>query len=426
MKEELLWYLWKFKLFYNDLTLNTGEKLTVLKTGVRNYDSGPDFFNALIKIDGTTWAGNVEMHLKSSDWFAHGHHNDKAYDNVVLHVVFEHDKDVFRKNGEVIPVLEAKNNFDTKILTRYNDYVKSLRKIPCENDIDKTDYITLLNWLERLTFERLEQKSDEIINGTKLLKNDFQEVFYRKVARYFGLKTNNDAFEMLAESLPLKILSVHSENILQLEALLYGQAGLLSPKYQDEYPNVLLDEYRFLSAKYGLKPIDKSVWKFMRMRPANFPTIRISQFANLIHRSSALLHKIFTEENINNVKTLFSVSASGYWENHYRFDVPAQNRKRKVFGSTSIDILLINAVVPFVFAYGAIQNKPHLKEKAVEWLEHIKAENNRFTRLYSQLGIKAENAMHSQALVQLKTGYCDKKRCLNCAIGHYLLKNIKD
>ncbi len=422
MKEELLWYLWKFKLFNNNLHLKSGEKLTILKPGIQNHDSGPDFFNALIKIDETTWAGNVEMHVKSSDWYLHGHDKDKAYNNVILHVVFKHDKDVLGKNGEPLPVLEAENNFDIKILNRYEDYIKGLRKIPCENDIDKTDYFTTINWLERLTFERLEQKAGDIINQTEDLKYDFHEAFYRKIARYFGLKANNDAFEMLAKSLPLKILTVHNENLLQLEALLYGQAGMLSSKYQDEYPQVLLEEYRFLASKYNLKPIDKSVWRFMRMRPANFPTVRISQFANLFYRTSGMLHKIFTEKNLNNIKNLFSVNASEYWDKHYRFDIPSQNKKRKIFGNTSIDILLINAVVPFVFAYGIIQNKPELKEKAVDWLEQIKAENNKFTRLYAGFGIKAENAMQSQAMVQLKTEYCDKKRCLNCAIGHYLLK----
>jgi hypothetical protein len=422
MKEELLWYLWKFKLFNNNLHLKSGEKLTILKPGIQNHDSGPDFFNALIKINETTWAGNVEMHVKSSDWYLHGHDKDKAYNNVILHVVFKHDKDVLGKNGEPLPVLEAENNFDIKILNRYEDYIKGLRKIPCENDIDKTDYFTTINWLERLTFERLEQKAGNILNQTEDLKYDFHEAFYRKIARYFGLKANNDAFEMLAKSLPLKILTVHNENLLQLEALLYGQAGMLSSKYQDEYPQVLLEEYRFLASKYNLKPIDKSVWRFMRMRPANFPTVRISQFANLFYRTSGMLHKIFTEKNLNNIKNLFSVNASEYWDKHYRFDIPSQNKKRKIFGNTSIDILLINAVVPFVFAYGIIQNKPELKEKAVDWLEQIKAENNKFTRLYAGFGIKAENAMQSQAMVQLKTEYCDKKRCLNCAIGHYLLK----
>ncbi len=422
MKEELLWYLWKFKLFNNNLHLKSGEKLTILKPGIQNHDSGPDFFNALIKINETTWAGNVEMHVKSSDWYLHGHDKDKAYNNVILHVVFKHDKDVLGKNGEPLPVLEAENNFDIKILNRYEDYIKGLRKIPCENDIDKTDYFTTINWLERLTFERLEQKAGDILNQTEDLKYDFHEAFYRKIARYFGLKANNDAFEMLAKSLPLKILTVHNENLLQLEALLYGQAGMLSSKYQDEYPQVLLEEYRFLASKYNLKPIDKSVWRFMRMRPANFPTVRISQFANLFYRTSGMLHKIFTEKNLNNIKNLFSVNASEYWDKHYRFDIPSQNKKRKIFGNTSIDILLINAVVPFVFAYGIIQNKPELKEKAVDWLEQIKAENNKFTRLYAGFGIKAENAMQSQAMVQLKTEYCDKKRCLNCAIGHYLLK----
>ena len=208
---------------------------------------------------------------------------------------------------------------------------------------------------------------------------------------------------------------------MQLEALLFGQAGLLSSEYRDSYPVMLLKEYTFLASKYGLTPVDKHIWRFMRMRPANFPTVRISQFANLIYRSSGLLHKIFNEENLANLKTFFSVKASDYWEDHYRFDVRAGNKRAKVFGNTSIDILLINAVVPFVFAYGTIESKPLLKERAAGWLGEIKAENNTYTRLYSSFGINAESAMHSQALLQLKTEYCDRRRCLECAIGHYLL-----
>ena len=421
MKEEFLWYLWKFKLFNTNLRLKSGEKITILRTGTQNSDSGPDFFNALIKIGETTWAGNVEMHVKSSEWYKHGHHKERTYDNVILHVVYEYDKDVFGKSGEPLPVLEAKNNFDIGILKRYEDYIKSLRKIPCERDIDKADYFTVLNWLERLTFERLERKAGEIIRVSKILKYDFYEIFYQKVARYFGLKANSDAFELLAKSLPLKILSIHNENLMQLEALLFGQAGLLSSEYRDSYPVMLLKEYTFLASKYGLTPVDKHIWRFMRMRPANFPTVRISQFANLIYRSSGLLHKIFNEENLANLKTFFSVKASDYWEDHYRFDVRAGNKRAKVFGITSIDILLINAVVPFVFAYGTIESKPLLKERAAGWLGEIKAENNTYTRLYSSFGINAESAMHSQALLQLKTEYCDRRRCLECAIGHYLL-----
>lgn len=422
MNEKLLWYLWKFRLLNSELHTTSGKALTILQPGLQNTDSGPDFFNARIKIGNTTWAGNVEIHVLSSDWFVHHHQNDPAYDNIILHVVFENDRDIHRKNGEPIPVLELKNQFDKRILEKYNDYLRNLRRIPCENDISKTDYFTLLSWLERLTIERLEMKAASMNRQLELHQYDFQEVFYQKMARYFGFHANNDAFELLSKSMPLKIVAKHAENLMQIEALLFGQAGLLSARYHDEYPRKLLDEYRFLSSKYGLMPLNKKVWRFMRMRPANFPTLRISQFANLIVRSSALLHKIIVEENLNNLNTLFSVKASEYWERHYRFDVPAEKKKSRKLGQSSIDILLINTIIPFTFIYGAIHNKPDLKEKAVEWLGQIKAENNTFTRLFSALGIPAENAMHSQAMVQLKTNYCDNKRCLECAIGHFLLK----
>ncbi len=423
MNEKFIAYLWKFKLFNKSLSTIKGQHLTILKPGIQNNNSGPDFLNSLIKIDNTTWAGNVEIHVKASDWFNHGHHNDSAYDNIILHIVYENDREIRRKNGEHIPVLEIKNKFDKKIIEKYNDYIGSMRRIPCENDLSKTDYFTLLSWLERLTIERLKIKADDINLQLQLQKFDFQEVFYQKLARYFGFKANNDAFELLAKSLPLKILGKHNENLLQIEALLFGQAGLLSAQYQDEYAQILLEEYRFLASKYNLKSIDKKLWRFMRMRPANFPTIRLSQFSNLIYRSSALLHKIITESSLKNLRTFFKVNTSEYWENHYRFDIPVKTKRQKSLGNTSIDILLINTIIPFVFTYGSIHNKPELKEKAVDWLENIKAENNNFTRLYKSLGVSIENAMHSQAIVQLKTEYCNRKRCLECAIGHYLLKS---
>ena len=423
MNEQFISYLWKYKLLDSDLATADGEPLQVINPGVQNSDSGPDFFNARVKIGNTVWAGNVEIHVKSSDWFQHGHQNDNAYDSVVLSVVYEHDKEIKRKNGEIIPTLEIKNKFAPSLLEKYDDYQKSMRKIPCSNDLDKADYLTILSWLERLTIERLQEKADVIRNEIENRKFDFQEVFYHKLARYFGFRANNDAFEQLARSVPLSVAARHNENLLQLEALCFGQAGLLSGHFHDQYPKALQEEYRFLRSKYNLKPMDKSVWRFMRMRPANFPTLRISQFARLIYRSSGLLQKIITEENLDNLRTLFHVKASEYWENHYRFDSPTPVKKGKTIGKSSIDVLLINTIIPFVFAYGTIHDKQDMKDKAIAWLGQIEAENNTFTRLFDEFGVTAENAMHSQALIQLKTRYCDEKRCLECAIGHYLLKS---
>ncbi len=425
MNEKFLSYLWKFRLFQGNMTLTNGDSVAILKPGSQNTDSGPDFFNALIKIDDTTWAGNVEIHVKSSDWYLHKHQSDPAYDNIILHVVYENDRNVLRQNSKKIPTLELKNSYDTNIYNKYKSYIASERWIACENDIDKIDYFTLLSWLHRLAVERLEKKSDDITRNLKSVRNNFQEVFYQKLSRYFGFKANNDAFELLAKTMPLKILATHSQNLHQIEALLYGQAGLLLEKYKDEYPKALLNEYRFLSEKYSLQPLEKKIWRFMRMRPANFPTIRISQFAHLIFRSSSLLHRIISEENLKILTGLFKVKASDYWNNHYQFDVKTENKHSKSLGKNSIELLLINTVIPFVFIYGKYHNRTDLTEKAIDWLEQIKGESNNIINHFNQLGIGCENAMQSQAMVHLKENYCNKKRCLECAIGHQLLKTNK-
>lgn len=419
MNEEFLNYLWLNQLFATD-KVSTGESLAVLSPGQQNTDSGPDFFNARIKIGNTTWAGNVEVHTRSSDWYKHRHENNPAYDNIILHVVYEDDHPVSRKNNELIPALVLKNSFDETILIKYQSFINSSKWIACEDSIQTVNHFDQLSWFDKLMAERLEAKAEEVIRELSSSNNDFHEAFYRKLARNFGFNTNGDAFESLALSLPLKILSKHNNNLLQLEALLYGQAGLLTLKYTDTYPEQLYKEYLFLAEKYGLTPINPKAWKFMRMRPANFPTIRLSQFANIIHRSSGLLHKILDSGKLSDVISLFKTQASPYWTAHFRFDKKAEP-KIKVLGISSINLLLINTIIPFVFVYGKQTASDTLTEKAVNWLEQIKAENNVIIRNFNDRGIKAENAMQSQALLQLKNNYCDKKRCLECRIGHLLL-----
>jgi hypothetical protein len=418
MNEEFLNYLWSNQLFTADKT-SGNNSLSVLNPGQQNTDSGPDFFNAMIKIGDTTWAGNVEIHVRSSDWQRHQHENNPAYDNIILHVVFEDDKPVFRQNNEKIPTLVLKDKFDESILHKYSAFIDSSKWIACEESIAKVNYFDRLSWLDRLMAERLENKAEQILTDLIRSKNDFHETFYRKLSRNFGFNTNGDIFESLAVSLPLRILARHN-NLLQIEALLFGQAGMLHIELKDDYPQQLYKEYLFLSEKYSLTPISPKPWKFMRMHPVNFPTIRISQFANVIYRSSGLLHKILETDKLSDILSLFKTQASPYWTDHFSFGKKAKP-KIKSLGLSSINLLLINTIIPFTFVYGKQTASDTLMEKAVAWLEQIKAENNSIIRNFNERGIQAQNAMQSQALIQLKKNYCDKKRCLECRIGYLLL-----
>lgn len=421
MKEDFIHYLWKHQLFVPKLKTTENNILEVLKPGLVNTDSGPDFFNARIRLADTIWAGNIEIHVNSSDWYAHSHQSDPAYDNIILHVVYADDKPVKRINGELIPTLELKHFVEPSIYIKYCEFINSKKWIPCENQILDVDYFKRMSWFDNLLIERLNKKATAIEDELSKTGNDLQEVFYRKLARNFGFKTNSLAFEILASKIPLKLLSKHKNELSQIEALLFGASGLLDKSLTGNYPSKLLKEYSFLKEKYGLVEMDKKLWKFMRMRPSNFPTIRISQFSNLVYKSSALISQILESEKLSHVKDLLKVSASDYWTDHFRFDVKSESRK-KLLGKTSIHLIMINTIVPYLFVYGKRSHDEGLMQKAVNWLEQLNSENNTITRQFSKIGIKPSNAMQSQALIQLKNEYCNKKRCLECRIGHELLK----
>lgn len=424
MNEDFIYYIWKNKLydFENLYISGTNEKVTVLNAGTKNDDSGPDFFNARVKIGDTLWAGNVEIHVKSSDWQLHKHDKDAAYDNIILHVVHIDDEPVYRKNGDRIPTLELKGKVDNRLLERYHSFISSDAWIACEKQLASIDRFTAFSWLETLCVERLEQKAVSILEKLKNNKQDFSEIFYRQLGRNFGFNTNSDAFELLTKSLPFPVVGKHIDRIDQIEALLFGQSGMLKSSLKDDYPQSLYNEYSFLRKKYGLVPIKAEVWKFMRMRPSNFPTIRISQFAHVLHSVSGLLNKVLEHENLNDIFKLFDVQASTYWHDHSKFDRRAKPKSLRL-GKTSVDILLINTIIPFVFIYGKIFSKENAQERALEWYEQIKPEKNRITDKFISLGLVISNAKHSQAVLQLKQYYCDQKRCLECRFGHELISH---
>lgn len=422
MPEEFLQYVWENKLFFTkNISTTSNDKLEIIKVGERNSDSGPDFFNAKIKIGETIWAGNIEIHKKASDWHVHNHQNDKAYDNVVLHVVESADQHILRTTGEIIPTLQL--SYPEHLRTNYQQLLDSKTWIPCEHQFHKINPLELQLGFNRLMIERLENKTTEITQRLLQNNNDWNETFYQMLARMFGFKVNAVPFEMLAKSLPLSVLAKHKSSLFQLEALLFGNSGLLNEQLLgDDYFLDLRKEYSFLYKKYGLKPIESHLWKFMRLRPVNFPTLRISQLAAIIQQSHGLFSKIAEIENINTLKKLFKVNTSAYWDTHYNFNKPSKISRQKELGETSANILIINVVIPFLFVYGEKQNKNQLKDRALEFLEQLPSEKNSIITKWVNLGIQPRSAFESQALLQLKNMYCEKKKCLNCQIGVKLVK----
>ena len=415
MREEFIYYIWENHLTDKDLKTTEGESVEVVATGYRNTDSGPDFLEAKIQIGDKLWAGHVEIHVKSSDWNRHGHQNDKAYKNVILHVVYENDTQV-----NDIPALELKGHFDETLFTNYQKLISSKNWIPCEKSIAQVPVFTRLSWLDRMAVERLESKAEAVTKILNANQFDWEDALYKLLMRYFGLKVNNEAFETLANILPFKTLLKHADNPVQVEAMLMGCAGFLDDEFTEDYPLLLKREFTVMRAKFNLLTMPAERWKFMRMRPSNFPTIRLSQMAQLIHKNGCLFSKIKAAQDTNKVKALFDVKASEYWETHYRFGVPAES-KPKHLGDATADVLIINAVAPLLFCYGKLHKDESVCETAIQFLEDTEAEGNAIIRHYAQCGIKAENAMQTQALLHLYSYFCKRKRCLECRIANVLL-----
>ncbi|MES1198290.1 MAG: DUF2851 family protein [Chitinophagaceae bacterium] len=418
MTEKLLQFIWQFQFFNrNELTTTVSEKVQIIFPGQYNTNQGPDFSNAKIKIGSTTWAGAIELHIKTSDWKKHNHQKDKNYASVILHVVWEDD---VANDSTPIPVLELKSRVSKILLQRYEELMNSSSFIPCEKMIHSVRDITWKSWKERLLAERLLRKAKTV--ETYLQQNNYhwEETFWWLLARNFGMKVNTDAFEAMARSIPLTILSKQKNQIHQLEALLIGQAGLLENKFEEDYPQLLQREYNFQKSKHKLKPSPVPLL-FLRMRPGNFPTIRLAQLAMLVHDSAHLFSKIKDTNSIKDVKQWFDITANDYWHYHYRFDETSSFKKKKL-GEAMIDNIIINTVCPVLFAYGSYHDENKYKDKALKWLEQTAAESNSITKGFLRLNIENKNAYDSQALIELKNEYCNKKRCLECSVGNYLLK----
>lgn len=422
MQEDFLHYLWRTRRFdHRDLKTTLGQSLQIQHPGEYNTNAGPDFFNARISIDDTLWAGNVEMHLMSSEWLTHRHHQDPAYDSVILHVVFRENQPVTLPDGRRLPCLELDGRIPEGLAATYRKLETAQSWIPCEFAFRDAPEVIKSQWFDRLLIERLEERTNSLSGTLQRCGQHWEEALYQTIASCFGLKINVQPFEALSRTLPLSILHRHRNHPLQLEALLFGQAGFLSGTLRDEWPQLLQREYLHMANKYRLTPLEVQQWKFFRLRPSGFPTVRLAQFSSFLTNAGQLLSQLLAAETVEEMASYFKVTPSEYWMNHYLFDKPAEPGT-KTTSRTFIDLVLINAIAPFLFYYGRVKGLDQPQNKAFYLLEQLAPEKNLLLDGWKTLGCKPRNAFQSQALIQLKTRYCDKRRCMECAIGHAILK----
>lgn len=420
MNEDFLSFVWKYRLYNSDLQTTTGIAVTVINPGEQQFNSGPDFFNARIRIGDTLWAGNVEIHVLASDWYRHRHQSDKAYDNVILHVVYNADSDIITGDMTTIPTIALNEQADAEVFKKYINLKTSRLHIPCSNQLQTVPEILFNGWIDRMLVERMEYKSLQIELALQVNRGDWEDAFYQLLARNFGFHVNAGPFEMLARCLPRNLLLRHGDQLHQAEALVFGQSGLLEGKFTDDYPLQLQSEYQFLSRKNGLMPLDKHLWKLLRMRPANFPTLRLSQFARLVTSPGFSMQELLELDSPELIMNKFRVSASPYWNTHYLFDKATRFRGSNLV-ETSIMNILINTIAPFLFYFGKSRGEAAVCEKAFEILRNLPAEQNHVVDEWKRNGAKTGSAYTGQALTGLYKDYCSQKKCLNCSLGISIL-----
>lgn len=423
MNEKLLQFIWRFQYFNRQqLCTAQGETIHIEKPGILNLHQGPDFSEAVIRIGQTKWVGNVELHLLSSDWYKHKHGSDRNYSNIILHVVWEEDEPVYDAQGNLFPTLALHQRVPKILLERYAQMMETMVMIPCHSFLPAIEHLAWCAWKERLAAERLERRSEQVLNLFRQSNCNWEETYWWMLAANFGIKVNSALFELVAKTLPVTLLAKHRNQIHQLEALLLGQANLLSGKYKDHYAVMLQKEYVFLKKKYGLQTVGKQP-AFLRMRPAAFPTVRFAQLAMLLHTSSHLFALLKEEKQCKEVIGSFMVTANDYWNDHYRFDEETAHQPKHL-GKQMAENILINTVVPVLFAYGMYGNDARSREKAIRWLYELPAEKNAITRQWQALNISNRSSLDSQALIELTNHYCLNKRCLGCAVGNGVLGKL--
>ncbi|MCD8386983.1 MAG: DUF2851 family protein [Bacteroidales bacterium] len=420
--EALMQYVWQYRLWPNsDMRTVDGRKIEVLDPGILNRDAGPDFFNAKVQIGGESWAGDIEIHVRASDWKRHGHDHDLAYDSVVLHVVERDDAEVRRSNGEVIPqmVMTCAPDFSQ----RYQEMVNNpVRELPCGNEIGALNPLYLTDTFTALAFERLYEKAERVLDMVSRHHGNWTEAIYVTLARALGFNINSEPFQLLALTTPLKHLLRHSDSLLSIEAMLFGQAGLLQglENSPEHYLQRLCEEYRFMASKFKLTPSQNLMWKMARTRPQNSPHRRIATLAAFVAKSFPMASRILAVESEEEARKLFDMDLQGFWARHYNFS-PTPSGAVKALSQSSITVLIINVVVPVLYAYAQATGDDKRQEKAVELLQSLKPENNGIVQIYQRAGIPVNDAFTSQALIQLRKEYCLPRKCLFCRIGHRLL-----
>jgi hypothetical protein len=431
--EGLIHYCWMHKLFpLKELKTTDGKSIEVIDPGLHNHNAGPDFFNAKVKIDGTLWVGNVEIHDKASDWYVHGHDKDGRYDNVILHIAGQIDTTVQTSNGHLLPQMQL--DVPQKVKDHYQELITIDQYPPCYQIIPQLTTLMIHSWMNALQTERLEQKTEAIQQRVDQCNGSWESAYFVTLARNYGFGINGEAFETWARSIPLLDVDHHRDNLFQIEAIFMGQAGLLEldaipERYQQEalkegYFTKLRDEYLYLAHKFSLHPMDFKLWRFLRLRPQNFPHIRIAQLANLYFQRKAGLSQLLECDTVEKMENSLKTSVTPYWETHYTFGSSSEKNEKNL-SPFSLNLLMINTAIPMLFAYGRHKSSDKLCDRAFDFLEQLKAENNFIVRMWKQCGLKVENAADSQALIQLKKEYCDKKDCLRCRIGYEYLKRDK-
>ncbi len=423
MKEAFLHFVWQHGHYASfDLKTDDGDELEIVHAGVHNHDAGPDFFQAQLRIGDTLWVGNIEVHLRSSDWTRHSHQEDPLYSNCILHVVWENDAEVAGLDGRLIPTLSLHDKVDKNLLYRYQSLIGKHDEIACASHFQRSDEFTRNFWMERMMVERLERRSaaiQRLLEGTTW---HWEEAFYQALARNFGFHINADAFERLARSISLPTLLRLRDRLFSLEALLFGQAGFLDKEFQDEYPRRLRDEYLFQCHRLRIRPLLNPGWKFLRLRPSNFPTLRIAQFASLLHRHAPVFQQCMEAETLEELLDVFDVGVSAYWQTHLRPDVTTVPGPHRM-GSHALQLLVINTVVPFLFLRGKRTADPSLCERSIQWLQQLSPEKNRIVNAWESIGWKPNHAGESQGLLHLYQEYCSPKKCIHCRIGNSIIIN---
>lgn len=424
MNEDFLQYVWKFQRFTSQqLTCADGQSLEVIQTGIHNFNAGPDFLNARLRIGDTVWGGNVEVHINASDWYKHKHHQDPAYDNVILHVVFSNDKAVLNPAGQEVPVLALKDLIDYQIFRYYKSWVKKASFIPCEELVGSVPDIVKTAAVQSEAVNRIEEKAGRCIAHLSETRGDIEEVFYRVLCRALGLSVNAMPFETLSRRAPIKMIRKNRESLLDIEALLLGQAGFLDGNNANEaYISQLKAAYAFQQKKYKLEPMPRTAWKLSRMRPQNFPVVRLAQLAHIYFQNRSLAQKIIDAQSVKTLMDLFSVSLdTDFWKSHYTLD-NTSDPVVKSLGISSIRLLIVNAVIPFLFGLASYNKDEQFKKRAIRFLEEIPPEKNTVLSKFTKLDFKSQSAFDSQGLLGLKKNRCDRLKCLNCKIGIYILK----